>query len=281
VWFRKSSARSIPEPETRNSTLIEMPALLVETHDAIAIIRLNRPEKLNALSRVMLEDLRREFKRFEDWPELRAVILTGVGESAFCAGTDISELAGLDQNEGRAASERGQSVCNQIENCPVPVIAAINGLAAGGGCELALACHLRIASAKAQFILPETKLGVIPAYGATQRLWREVGFGRALDLMLTGKVLSSEQGYQFGLVNRVTDPGNLLREAESLANDISRQAPLAVRACLKAVTGGQGLTLQEGLALEAELFASLFATRDMREGTRAFLEKRPPVFKGH
>jgi enoyl-CoA hydratase len=257
-----------------------MSLILVETRDAIALIRLNHPEKLNALSRVMLGNLSSEFKRLGDWSDLRAVILTGTGEAAFCAGTDISELAGLDQNEARAVSEQGQSVCNQIENFPVPVIAAINGIAAGGGFELALACHLRIASTNAQFTLPETKLGVIPAYGGTQRLSREVGIGRALDLMLTGKVLSAEQGYRFGLVNQVTDPANVLSAAESLANDISRQAPLAVRACLKAVTRGQELTLTEGLALEAELFASLFATRDMREGTRAFLEKRSPVFRG-
>lgn len=257
-----------------------MSLILLETRDAIAIIRLNRPEKLNALSRAMLEDLSAAFKQLEKQSDLRAVILTGSGEAAFCAGTDINELAGLDQNGARAASEHGQAVCNQIENCPVPVIAAINGIAAGGGCELALACHLRIASTKAQFTLPETKLGVIPAYGGTQRLPREIGYGRALEVMLTGKVLSAEQGYQLGLVNQVTVPANVLTAAESLANDISKLAPLAVRACLKAVTRGLELPLQEGLALEAELFASLFATQDMREGTRAFLEKRTPVFKG-
>lgn len=254
--------------------------VIVERRGSIAIIRLNRPEKHNALSRAMLEDLSGAFKQLENQSDLRAVILTGSGEAAFCAGTDINELAGLDQNGARAASERGQAVCNQIENCPVPVIAAINGIAAGGGCELALACHLRIASTKAQFTLPETKLGMIPAYGGTQRLPREIGYGRALEVMLTGKVLSAEQGYQFGLVNQVTDPADVLTAAESLAKDISTLAPLAVRACLKAVTRGLELPLQEGLALEAELFASLFATQDMREGTRAFLEKRTPVFKG-
>ena len=257
-----------------------MSLILLERRDAIAIIRLNRPEKLNALSRAMLEDLSGAFKQFEKQSDLRAVILTGSGEAAFCAGTDIKELAALNQNEARAASERGQAVCNQIENCPVPVIAAINGIAAGGGCELALACHLRIASTNAQFSLPETKLGMIPAYGGTQRLPREIGYGRALEVMLTGKVLSAEQGYQFGLVNQVTDPADVFTAAESLAMDISKLAPLAVRACLKAVTHGLDLPLQEGLALEAELFASLFATQDMREGTRAFLEKRTPVFKG-
>jgi enoyl-CoA hydratase len=257
-----------------------MSLILLESRDAIAIVRLNRPEKLNALSRAMLADLSDAFKQLERQSDLRAVILTGSGEVAFCAGTDIRELPELDQNEARAASERGQAVCDQIENCPVPVIAAINGIAAGGGCEMALACHLRIASTKAQFSLPETKLGVIPAYGGTQRLAREIGYGRALEMILTGKGLSAQQGYQFGLVNQVTDHADMFTAAESLAQDISTLAPLAVRACLKAVTHGLELPFAEGLALEAELFASLFATQDMREGTRAFLEKRPPVFKG-
>ncbi|MCM3901954.1 MAG: enoyl-CoA hydratase/isomerase family protein [Pyrinomonadaceae bacterium] len=256
-----------------------MSLVLLERRDAIANIRLNRPEKLNALSQTMLEDLSDAFKHLKKQPDLRAVILTGSGE-AFCAGTDIKELAGLDQNGARAASERGQAVCNQIANCPVPVIAAINGIAAGGGCELALACHLRVASTNAQFTLPEIKLGVIPGYGGTQRLPFEMGYGRALEVMLTGKTLSAEQGYQFGLVNQVTDPANVFTAAESLAKDIAKLAPLAVRACLRAVTRGLELSLQEGLTLEAELFASLFGTDDMREGTSAFLEKRTPVFKG-
>jgi enoyl-CoA hydratase len=256
-----------------------MSLVILERRSAIAIIRLNRPEKLNALSGAMLEDLSRAFNQIENQSELRAVILTGSGD-AFCAGTDIRELAALDQNQARATSERGQAVCNQIENFPLPVIAAINGIAAGGGCELALACHLRIASSTAKFSLPETKLGVIPAYGGTQRLSREIGSGRAFEVMLTGKVLSASQGYQFGLVNQVTDQEDALTTAESLAMEISKLAPLAVRACLKAVTEGLDLPLREGLALEAELFASLFATQDMREGTLAFLEKRTPVFKG-
>lgn len=256
-----------------------MSLILLERRDAIAIICLNRPAKLNALSRAMLEDLGGAFEQFEKQSDLRVVILTGSG-AAFCAGTDIKELSELDQSDARAASERGHAVCNQIENCPVPVIAAINGIAAGGGCELALACHLRIASTNAQFSLPETNLGMIPAYGGTQRLPREIGYGRALEVMLTGRVLSADQGYHFGLVNRVTDPASLFTVAESLAKDISKLAPLAVRACLKAVTHGLDLPLQEGLDFETELFAGLFATQDMREGTRAFLEKRPPVFKG-
>ena len=257
-----------------------MSLILLEKLDAIAIIRLNRPEKLNALTQSMMEDLSAAFKGLEVHSDTRGVILTGSGPVAFCAGTDISELAKLDQNAAREASERGQAVCDQIENCPVPVIAAINGFAAGGGCELALACHLRVASSNAQFTLPETKLGVIPGYGGTRRLPREIGYARALEVMLAGKGLSAKEGYELGLVNQVTDPADVLTASVSLANDVSKSAPLAVRACLKAVTRGRELPFQDGLTLEAELFASLFGTDDMREGTHAFLEKREPVFKG-
>lgn len=256
-----------------------MSLVLLDTRDSIAIVRLNRPEKLNALSPALLEDLSQTFIQLEKQPDLRAMILTGSGK-AFSAGTDISEFEGLDQNGAYNASERGHAICNQIENFPVPVIAAINGIAAGGGCELALACHLCIASTTAQLSLPETKLRMIPAYGGTQRPPREIGYGRAIEVMLAGKVLSAEQGYQFGVINRVTDPAEVFTTAESLAKDISRLAPLAVRACLQAVTRGLDLPFPEALTLESELFARLFATQDMREGTRAFLEKRAPVFKG-
>ncbi len=256
-----------------------MSLILLETRDSIAIVRLNRPEKLNALSPALLEDLSETFIELEKQPDLRAMILTGSGK-AFSAGTDISEFEGLDQHGAHDASERGHAICNQIENFPVPVIAAINGIAAGGGCELALACHLCIASTTAQLSLPETKLGMIPFYGSTQRLRREIGYERAIEVMLAGKVLSAEQGYQFGILNRVTDPAEVFTAAELLAKDISRLAPLAVRACLQAVTHGLDLPFQEALTLESELFARLFATQDMREGTRAFLEKRAPAFKG-
>jgi enoyl-CoA hydratase len=256
------------------------PAFSFEQRDSIAIIRLTRPEKLNALSGEMILALSEVFKNIESNLDLCAVIITGAGDKAFSAGTDISELSGLDKNRAREVSARGQSLCNQIENCAVPVIAAINGIAAGGGCELALACHIRIASANASFSLPETKLGVIPGYGGTQRLVREIGQGRAFEMMLTGRSVPAEEALQFGLINRLTTPNNLLREAEALGQEIANLAPLAIRACLEAVTRGAELPLAEGLALEAELFAALFATDDMREGTRAFLEKRPPIFKG-
>ncbi len=256
------------------------PAVLFELRDAMALVRLNRADKLNALSRSMLDELDEAFKRIEDEPEVRVALLTGADERAFCAGTDISELALLDEDGARDAARRGQEVCARIEYCRVPVIAAVGGLAAGGGCELALACHIRIASTGAQFSLPETKLGVVPAYGGTQRLARVIGTGRALEMMLTGMSVSAEDARHMGLVNRVTSPEQLFIEAESLAHEIASLAPLAIRACLRAVTRGMEMTLDEGLKLEAELFGRLFSTEDMREGTRAFLEKRAPVFKG-
>ena len=252
----------------------------IEGRASHVVVTLDRPAKLNALSAATIEELRHAFEQMEIRSDVRCVVLTGAGDKAFCAGTDISELTGLDENEVRKVSERGQALCNQIESCAVPVIAAINGIAAGGGCELALACHIRIASENARFSLPESKLGIIPGYGGTQRLAREIGTGRALDMMLTGKTVGAEEALQIGLVNRLATTRDLLSEAESLAGEIALLAPLAIRACLKAVTLGVDLPLAEGLALESELFAALFATEDMREGTSAFLEKRAPVFKG-
>lgn len=257
-----------------------MSHLLVQRTESLAILQLNRPEKHNALSRQVIEELTTLFAELSADQDLRTIILTGAGEKAFCAGTDIGELSEKSEAEAVALSKRGQQLCDQIETSPVPVIAAINGIAAGGGCELALACHLRIASTTASFSLPETKLGVIPGYGGTQRLVREIGHGRALELILTGQSLPAEQAYDFGLVNRVVQPTELLESAQKLAAEIAKLSPLSIRACLQAVTQGSELPLNEGLALETKLFASLFATEDAKEGARAFLEKRPPIFKG-
>jgi enoyl-CoA hydratase len=256
-----------------------MSSILFERREQVAIIRLNRPEKRNALSREMMAALADIFTGVAKQLDLRAIILTGAGDS-FCAGTDIGELTELDNDQAREVAERGQALCNQIENCGVPVIAAINGIAAGGGCELALACHLRIAAVDAQFSLPETRLGVIPAYGGTQRLRREIGAGRALEAMITGRTIPAAEALEFGLVNSVVPVADLLNQAQALAQEIAQLAPLAIHACLEAVTRGIQLPLEEGLALEAKLFAGLFATEDVREGTSAFLEKRSPVFKG-
>ncbi|HEV2912164.1 MAG TPA: enoyl-CoA hydratase-related protein [Pyrinomonadaceae bacterium] len=254
--------------------------VIFELRGRLAVVRLNHPERMNALSRRALNELDEAFERVEREQGVHTVILTGTGERAFSAGTDIKELASLDEEGARDAAKRGQHLCNRIEHCSVPVIAAVNGLAAGGGCELALACHLRIASTHARFSLPETKLGLIPAYGGTQRLARIIGTARASEMMLTGATMSAEEAHRAGLVNRVVPPEHLLTEAESLAGEIAKLAPLAIRACLRAVVRGLLMPLEDGLALEAELFSGLFSTEDMREGTRAFLEKRAPVFKG-
>ena len=264
---------------TRESTT----DILVEERGmtGLAYVRLNRPAKMNSLTRPMLERLAEIFRAFADRTDLRAVVLTGTGHAAFSAGTDIAELDELDEAGALRTARRGQETCEAIELCPVPVIAAINGIAAGGGCELALACHLRLAAAHATLSLPELKLGLIPGYGGTQRLARAVGHGRALAAMLAGDTLTADEALRLGLVNRVVAAEQLPAEAETLvANTLSRLAPLAIRACLSAVTRGARLSHDDGLALEAELFSKLFSTADAREGTRAFLEKRAPQFNG-
>lgn len=251
-----------------------------EERGALLLVRLERPAKRNALTRAMLERLGEIFAGVEARANLRAVILSGAGPD-FCAGTDISELETLDESSASEKAARGQEVCDLVELCGTPVIAAVRGAAAGGGCELALACHLRVASTDARFSLPETRLGVIPAYGGTQRLARAVGAGRALAAMLAGEEVGADEALRLGLVNRLAEPDRLIDEAESLARSvIEHTAPLAARACLQAVTRGARLPLEEALRLEAELFSKLFATADVREGTRAFLEKRKPSFKG-
>jgi enoyl-CoA hydratase len=256
-----------------------MTNIAYERHDEIVILTLNRPNKRNALSAELLSELSQTLTNLRTDESVRVVILTGTGD-AFCAGTDISELASVTEEEARHMSLRGQESCAKIESFPVPVIAAVNGLAAGGGCELVLACHLRIASTRAKFSLPETSLGLIPGYGATQQLTRDIAVARALEMMLAGKEIDSAIALQMGLLNRVTEPNELMPEAMALAKEIAALAPLAIRACLKAVIEGLKLPLEEGLALERRLFASLFATEDAKEGTSAFLEKRAPVFKG-
>ncbi|HEV7743579.1 MAG TPA: enoyl-CoA hydratase/isomerase family protein [Pyrinomonadaceae bacterium] len=251
------------------------PFIFVEQIDSVQIIHLNRPEKLNALSREMIRDLIDLFTNLNSQPGVRAIILTGAGDKAFCTGTDQAELAGPDHHRALEISEREQALCNQIENCSVPVIAAVNGLATGAGCELALACHLRIASDNAQFSLTERKLD-----GRRQRLAREVVEESALEIMLSGKTVSAAEALHFGLVNDVVAGAELASQAKRLAREIAQLAPLAIRACLEAVTQGTKLSLAEGLALESKLFAGLFITDDVREGTNAFLEKRAPLFRG-
>jgi enoyl-CoA hydratase len=252
-----------------------------ELSDNIALIRLNHPEKLKALTGAMVAELGEWFASLKREPTVRAVILTGTGERAFCAGVDIAEFASVDAEGLSEMTKRvREDVCSLIESCGVPVIAAVNGLAAGRGFELALACHIRLASTNARFSLPEVEPSVVPECDWTQRLARALGTGRAFEMMRTGKKVSADEALRTGLVNRVVAHEQLLAEAESLAREISQLAPLAIRACLEAVTRGTDLPLAEGLELESELFSQLFTTEDMREGTSAFLEKRAPEFKG-
>lgn len=251
------------------------PFISVSPIDSVQLIQLNRPEELNALTGEMIRELSDLLISLNSQPDLRVIILTATGDKAFCTGIDQAELVGLDHDRALEISEREQMLCNQIENCSMPVIAAMNGLASGVGCELALACHLRIAADNAEFSLAEAKLD-----GRSQRLAREVVEESALEIMLSGKTVSAAEALRFGLVNEVVPIGELASQAERLAREITQLAPLAIRACLEAVTQGAHLSLAEGLALESKLFATLFATDDVREGTRAFLEKRAAVFKG-
>lgn len=257
-----------------------MPNINYEKQGPVAVLTLDRPEKLNALSRSMLTTLSETLNEIDNDQSVRCAILTGAGNRAFCVGTDIRELASLDDSQARQTAIRGKTVCDQIERLRVPVIAAVNGIAAGGGFELVLACHLRLAATNAEFSLPETKLGIIPGYGGTQRLTREIGKGRATELMLTHRSMLADEAQAVGLVNRVVEHTDLISDAEALAHEIAQLAPLAIQACLSAIYRGSDLSLAEGLAIETDLFAGLFATNDVKEGTRAFLEKRKPTFTG-
>jgi enoyl-CoA hydratase len=254
--------------------------LLFELSDGIARVTINRPDKLNALNTTVIAELGDAVTRVETDAGVRGVILTGSGQKAFVAGADISELAGQGPIEGKARSMLGQQVFRRLERCGKPVIAAVNGFALGGGCELAMACHIRIAAEHAKFGQPEVKLGIGPGYGGTARLPRLVGKGRALELLLTGEMIDAAEAYRVGLVNRVVPADKLLTESEALLRTILGNGPLAIRACLEAVDAGLDTSLDQALLLEANHFGLLSATEDMREGTKAFLEKRKPVFKG-
>jgi enoyl-CoA hydratase len=255
--------------------------LLCDKRNAIGYVRINRPEKLNALNRKVMEELLGCFQALQKDEEVRVVILTGSGEKAFVAGADISELALQTPVEGKETSQFGQQVFNLIENLGKPVIAAINGFALGGGCELAMACTLRIAAETACLGQPEVKLGLIPGYAGSQRLPRLAGKCRALELILTGEPVTAPEAYRLGLVNQVVPAAELLAAAERLAQKIIGNAPLAIRFALEAVHHGMEMPAAEGQFLEATLFGLCCTTADMKEGTRAFLEKRPPKFTGH
>lgn len=254
--------------------------LLYEAPSGIARVTLHRPQKLNALNRQTIEELFACFQEVGAAEEIRAAVLTGEGARAFAAGADIKELAALTPALAEETSRRGQELMNLIENLGKPVIAAVNGLALGGGCELALACALRIASEQARFGLPEVKLGLIPGYAGTERLPRLVGKGRALEMILTAEPITAQEAWRIGLVNQVVPASELLAAAENLARKIAAHAPLAIKYALEAVNRGGEMPKEEGESLEARLFGLSCATADMKEGTRAFLEKRPPKFTG-
>jgi enoyl-CoA hydratase len=254
--------------------------ILLEKKNAIAYVTLNRPKVLNALSLATMEELRVAFHDIKNDVDIRVVILTGAGEKAFVAGADIGELAVQDAVSGKKYAHRGQNVLNLIENLGKPVIACINGFALGGGCELALACTMRLASENAKLGQPEVKLGILPGYGGSQRLPRLVGKGIAMQLILTGEMITAQEAHRIGLVNEVTSAAELIPRAEVIAAKIIANGPLAVQYALEAVNKGMETTLAEGQFLEATLFGVCCATEDKKEGTAAFLEKRQAAFLG-
>lgn len=254
--------------------------LLLEKKNSIAYVTVNRPKVLNALNSATLEELRAAFTDIKADREIRVVIFTGAGEKAFIAGADINELAQRDAVSGKEYAARGQSVLDLIENLGKPVIACINGFALGGGCEIALACTMRLASENAKLGQPEVKLGIIPGYGGSQRLPRLIGKGLANQILLTGEMITAQEAHRICLVNEITAPADLIPRAEAIAAKIIANAPLAVQYTLEAVNRGMEMPLAEGLYLETALFGVACATEDKKEGTAAFLEKRPAQFKG-
>lgn len=254
--------------------------LLFEVRDSVAFVTINRPDKLNALNDQVVEELAGAAERVATNDEIRGALLTGAGPKAFVAGADIGDLAKQGPFDGKARALRGQAMLRRFETCGKPVVAAVNGYALGGGCELAMACHLRIASENAKFGQPEVKLGIAPGYGGTQRLPRLVGKGNALHLILTGEMIDAKEAHRIGLVTRVVPAGELVATAEQILRGILSMGPLAVRLALEAVDQGYEMTLDLGLLLEANHFGLLAATEDMKEGLTAFLEKRPPRFRG-
>jgi enoyl-CoA hydratase len=254
--------------------------VLYSKKDGVCTITLNRPTVLNALNQRMLGELEAVLAEAAGDSEVAALILTGAGDKAFVAGADIQELSGHTPATGREAALYGQAVFSLLETMGKPSIAAINGFALGGGCELALACTIRLASRTARLGQPEVKLGLLPGYGGTQRIARLCGPGVALELCLSGEMISAEEALRIGLVNHVYEPQELLPAAEGLARKIAGNAPVAVRLAMEAIRRGLQMPLEEGLVLEATLFAMCCGTEDMAEGTRAFLEKRPARFQG-
>jgi enoyl-CoA hydratase len=254
--------------------------LLLEKKDGVAIVTVNRPDKLNALNDRTMAELDLAFTALAADADVRGVILTGAGEKAFVAGADIAELATQSPVQGKERSIHGQKILDRIENFGKPVVAAVNGFALGGGCELAMACHVRVASENARLGTPEVKLGIMCGYAGTQRLPRLVGKGRALEILLTGEMVEAAEAHRIGLVNKVVPKDKLLVEAEALLRKMLASGPVSLRFTIEAVNAGLEMPLDEAQYLEATLFGLICTTEDMKEGTKAFLEKRPAKFQG-
>lgn len=257
-----------------------MTNILTEINNQILTLTINRPEKLNALNQATLKEIEEVINKAEANDEIKAVVITGSGEKAFVAGADISELAKSDAVTGMKFAKYGQKVMNSIEQLNKPVIAAVNGFALGGGCELAMACHLRVASDNAKFGQPEIKLGVIAGFGGTQRLTRLIGKGRSFEMNLLGDMISAQRAYEIGLANQVVPQAELMDVVYSMAKKITHSAPVALHAIIDSINHGAECSLPEGLDYETKAFAVCCATQDMKEGTTAFLEKRRAEFTG-
>ncbi len=254
--------------------------LLFEIRDGIAVITVNRPDKLNALNAQVIADLGQAVDQVRRSSEIRAAIITGAGPKSFVAGADIGEFQTLQGGGARNLSAKGSGIFRSIEKSTKPYLAAVNGFALGGGCELAMSCHVRLASENARFGQPEVKLGIIPGYGGTIRLPRLIGQGRALELLMSGGMIDAQEAYRIGLVNRVYPADQLMIEAEKMVRSFLANAPLAVASCIEMATLQDGMQLDDALALESTTFAVLFQSADATEGTRAFVEKRSPTFQG-
>ena len=255
-------------------------ALLFDLRDGVAIVTFNRPDKLNALNTEVLLALREAVDRIETDEAVRGAVLTGSGTKAFVAGADIAEMVGQTPVAAEARARRGQAIFRRLERCGKPVVAAVNGFALGGGCELAMACHLRVASRTARFGQPEVKLGIGPGYGGSVRLPRLVGKGRALDILLTARMVDAEEALRIGLCDRVVESDAVVAEAEALVRTILEMGPVAIRHVIEAVDAGYEMAFDDALALEAVKFGLLSGTEDVREGMSAFLDKRRAVFRG-
>jgi len=262
------------------ASALNLENVVYEKKGPIAYVTLNRPKVLNALNNATINELRTAFEDVRDDSAIRGVILTGAGDKAFAAGADIAEIANNTVVEAEAATRRGQALTDLIENLGKPVIAAVNGFALGGGCEMAMACAMRIAAESAKFGQPEVKLGVMPGYGGTQRMPRLIGRGQALKLILSGEIIDAAEAYRIGLVDELVPAAQLIERAETVLKKIIANAPLSVKYALEAVNKGLETSVAEGLLIEASLFAVCASTDDKKEGTSAFLEKRVPKFQG-